>query len=373
MAALDDGWADPRRLHREGRNARLLLDGAREALAAAFGFRTEEVALTGSFTTAVQAGVLGALLGRRRVGSTFVHSEVEHSSVFACGSWHAEHGDPAAPNSTELIGVDRTGAVDAGEFCAAVSPQTPVAALQWANGEVGTCQPVAEVAATCREAGVPLFVDGSAAAGTLDLSGSRAVADLLALDPSWWGAPAGLGVLCTRAGVRWRSPWPADGDGPAHSPAAPGQVSIPVALSAAVGLQAVLADRAAADQRRREATARLRERLPALVRDCEVVGAAERRLPQILTFSVLFADGEALVTALDRAGFAVGSGSACTSSTLRPSHVLAAMGVLTHGNVRLVLPTTTPAAELAAQLAEFERVLPHVVTTIRASLGTSEL
>ena len=83
-----------------------------------------------------------------------------------------------------------------------------------------------------------------------------------------------------------------------------------------------------------------------MVDDVEVVGDGVNRLPHVLTFSCLFADGEALLDGLDREGFAVGSGSACTADTLQPSHVLAAMGVLTHGNVRIALPSTTPAAEL---------------------------
>jgi cysteine desulfurase len=103
----------------------------------------------------------------------------------------------------------------------------------------------------------------------------------------------------------------------------------------------------------------------AQIPDVEVVGDPDGRLPHLVTFSCLYVDGEALVTELDRRGFGVASGSACTASTLTPSHVLEAMGVLTHGNVRLSLTRTTPADEVDRFLAE----LPEVVKSLRAEVG----
>ena len=114
---------------------------------------------------------------------------------------------------------------------------------------------------------------------------------------------------------------------------------------------------------------RIRQRVPALVPDVEVVGDPVHRLPHLVTFSCLYLDGETLVTELDRAGFAVNSGSSCTSSTLRPSHVLAAMGVLTHGNVRVSLPLGTTEAEVD----RFLDMLPGVVAELREKAGVSKL
>ena len=159
---------------------------------------------------------------------------------------------------------------------------------------------------------------------------------------------------------------------PADRPGTPGRVSVPAALAAAVSLQQVLADRDA-DRRRREVVALLRRRLPELVPDLQVVGHPDERLPHVLTFSALFVDGEALLLELDRAGFAVGSGSACTSSTLRPSHVLAAMDVLTQGNVRIGLPADTPAQELAGQAERFLAVIGPAVQRVRDQLGVAGL
>lgn len=108
----------------------------------------------------------------------------------------------------------------------------------------------------------------------------------------------------------------------------------------------------------------------AAVPETEVAGDADDRLPHIVTFSALLADGETLVTELDRHGYAVASGSACTASTLEPSHVLAAMGVLTHGNVRITLPLASVAPDRAATVEGFCAVLPEAIAAVRAQVGS---
>ena len=353
LAALDEGWADPRRLHSEGRRARALLDGAREALAAAIGARTEEVDLAPSHTAALHTAVSTVALGRRRVGPDVVVSAAWSTADFAA----------ARGGGTRVtVPVSRTGRVDDEAFAAALArPGVALAALQHANGEVGTLQPVAAAHAAARAAGVPLLVDAGASLGHVPVGDAW---DLLAADPGDWGGPSGLGVLAVRAGVRRSPDRPADEDR-----WFPGGVSVPAALAAAVALEAALADLAEADAHRRRLVARLRETVPARVPDVDVAGPDDARLPHVLTFSCLFVDGEAVVTALDAAGFAVGSGSACTSSTLEPSHVLAAMGVLTHGNVRLALPRGTRDADVD----RFVDTLPGVVRQLRARLGVTDL
>jgi cysteine desulfurase len=353
LAALDEGWADPRRLHREGKSARMLLEGAREALAAGLGARTEELTFTGSHVEAVHAGVLGTLTARRRIGRQVVLSTVEHSAV--------RHAAEFGGTST-LVGVDQVGRVDRGEFTDRLAePGVALGCLQSANGEVGTLQPVDEVVDAARAAGVPLLVDAAASIGhALPPSGW----DLLVADPRSWGAPPGLGLLAVSARTRWIGAAPED-EGTERVPGAP---SVPIALAAAVSLQAVSAQRREQDAHRRALTDRIRA-AAARIPDTEVVGDPDRRLPHIVTFSCLYVDGEAIVDELDRAGFAVGSGSACTASTLEPSHVLAAMGVLTHGNLRVGLPVGVDADGVEAFCAE----LPGAVQRVRTLLGADQL
>lgn len=357
LQALDDGWADPRRLHTEGRRAARLLDGAREAVAAELGARTEEVRFTASHTTALHLGVLAATAARRRAGGDVVVGAVERAAVLHAATTAAARYGGA--RRTVPTGTD--GRVDAASFRAAVAaPGVALAALQQANGEVGTRQPVAEAHEAARAAGVPLLVDAGAAVGHDPTPESW---DLLAADPADWGAPAGVGVLATRQRVRLLPPEPEDPD-----PWSPGGVSVPAAFAAAVALQAVAADRAEQDARRRALVDRVRTEV-ARIPDVEVVGHPDDRLPHVATFSFLYVDGEALVTELDRAGVAVGSGSACTASTLEPSHVLAAMGVLTHGNVRIALDRSTTGDDVDRLLG----ALPGAVARVRDALGVTGL
>ncbi|MFD0055692.1 cysteine desulfurase/sulfurtransferase TusA family protein [Streptomyces sp. NPDC127168] len=354
LASLDEGWADPARLYREGRRARLLLDAAREAAAEAVGCRADELVFTPSGTRAVHSGVAGALAGRRRVGRHLIVSAVEHSSVL-----HAAEELERDGGTVTQVPVDRAGAVDAGAFAAALGDDTALACLQSANHEVGTEQPVAQVAEACRAAGVPLLVD---AAQSLGWGRVQADWSLLTASAHKWGGPSGVGLLAVRKGVRFAPQGAAD---ERESGRAPGFENLPAIVAAAASLRAVRAEAAQEAARLRELTERIRARVPGLVPDVEVVGDAVRRLPGIVTFSCLYVDGETLLHELDRAGFSVSSGSSCTSSTLTPSHVLKAMGVLTEGNVRVSLPPGTPAEDVE----RFLEVLPGAVAAVRERLG----
>src|SRR5665647_2579838 len=295
LAALEQGWADPRRLHAEGRRARLLLDGAREALAEMLGARTEEIHLTAGHTASLHAAVAAVARARRRAGGRVVVSAVERAAVLAAAT--------LAGDEIVTVPVDRTGRLDLRAWQDAVGPGVALAALQHANGEVGTLQPVAAAFEATARAGVPLLVDAGASVGHVDVAANW---DVLAADPSDWGGIAGVGVLAVRSRVRTTPTGPEDED-----PWAPGGVSVPAAVAAAASLRAEL----------------------------------------------------------DRLGFAVGSGSACTSSSLQPSHVLAAMGVLTHGNVRIALPSTVTADDVEA----FCAVLPQAVAEVRRMAGATDL
>lgn len=351
LAALDEGWADPSRLYREGRRARLLLDAARQTAAEAVGCRPDELVFTPSGTRALHDGVAGAMAGRRRTGRHVVVSAVEHSAVL-----HAAEAYEAAS-----VGVDRTGRVAPADVAAALRPDTALVCLQSANHEAGTVQPVAEVAELCRTAGVPLLVDAAQSLAWGPVEGGWS---LLAGSAHKWGGPPGVGLLAVRKGTRFAPQHPAD---ERESGRSPGFENLPAIVAAAASLRAVRSEAAAEAARLSALVDRIRTRVPELVPDVEVVGHGTLRLPHLVTFSCLYVDGEALLTALDRAGFSVSSGSSCTSSTLTPSHVLKAMGVLSEGNVRVSLPPGTSAEDVE----RFLGVLPGLVAEVRSHLGAA--
>ena len=336
LAALDRGYADPRRLHGPGRDARLLLDNARAVVAECLGVRADEVTFTSSGTDAVHRG----LLGLRRGSGPVAYGAVEHSAVVHAARWTGV--DPV------VVPVDRLGRVATTGYDGAA-----VVAVQHANHEVGTVQPLAEL-----DAGAPLFVDACAGMGRLPLPDRW---DAVAGSAHKWGGPAGVGVLVVRKGALWVNPFPGDDRVDERTT---GFENVPAALAAAAALRAVVEERASTNARQHALVDRIRA-AAAEIPDVEVVGDPVDRLPHLVTFSCLYVDGEAIVTELDRRGYGVASGSACTASTLAPSHVLEAMGVLTHGNVRVSLTRDTTEADVDG----FLDVLPGVVREIRTRVG----
>jgi cysteine desulfurase len=301
LAALDDGWADPTKLYAEGRRARRLLDGAREAVAAVVGARTDEVSFAPSGTLAAQLGLLGLLGARRRVGPSVVHSAVEHSCVLAAVA-HAGWDRPRRCRSTGSAASTCRGTPRRSR------PQTGLAALISASHEVGTVQPVEQVAELCAAVDVPLLVDAAQTVGRAPVPDGWSV---LTASARKWGGPPGVGLLVVRTGTRWRSPLPAE------DPAAgrePGGVPLPSVLAAAVGLQASAAEAAAEDARLRPLVDRLRRRIPELVDDVEVVGDPVDRLPHLVSLLLALPGRRDAAAVLDREGFSVSSGSSCSAS-----------------------------------------------------------
>jgi len=329
----------------------MLLEAARQSAAASLGVAPDEVTFTSSGTQAVHAGALGVIAARSAPGA-FAYGAVEHSSVLHAAQWHERRGGVSA-----ALPVDRFGRVDPDPLAGAEERArgAAVVAVQSANHEVGTRQPVAAIAAALE--GVPLLCD---AAASLPWEPVPEGWSLLAASARKWGGPAGCGILVVRKGTRWRNPFPGED---ASLQEAIGEVDVPAAVAAAASLRAVAAERETLAKRARALTERIREHVAETVPEVELPGDPVDRLPHIVTFSCLGVDGEVLLTELNRAGFAVSSGSACASTRLRPSHVLQAMGVLSHGNVRVSLHRETTEAEVD----RFLEVLPGVVEGIRRS------
>ncbi|BBH18274.1 aminotransferase [Nocardioides baekrokdamisoli] len=325
LAAYERGFADPRRLHGPGRDARLLLDNSRAVIAECLDVRPDEVVLTTSGTEAIQLAITGALAANP--GASTWAAPIEHAAVYG-----------ALPEATE-IPVDGAGHID----LASVPATAGVVAAQTANHEIGTTQDVDSL-----PAGPAVIVDACASMGRLPLP-SRG--DLIAGSAHKWGGPGGVGVLIVRKGTRWIEP--------PHA-----FTNIPGALAAAAALQAVVAERDETNARQFALIDRIRASV-AQIEDVDVIGDPVNRLPHLVTFSCLYVDGEALVTELDKAGFGIASGSACAVDTREPSRVLAAIGALTHGNVRLSLTRETTEADVDQFLA----VLPGIVEKLRAEVA----
>lgn len=354
---LGPRFGNPSSTHRWGREARAALEDARERLAAAIGARRGEIVFTSGGTEADNLAVLGRWravgLGR---GGAVACSAIEHKAVL--GAAHAA----AAEGAEEiLLAVDGDGRLDLGALDEALRARPAVVAVMWANNEVGTLQPVAEVAARCREAGVVFHADAIHAFGKVRVRVDEVPCDLLALSGHKIGAPKGIGALYVRSGVELQ---PLVHGGSQERALRPGTENVALAVGLAVAAE--LAAREQEDEGRRLALLRdrLEARLSAAIPGLVVNGAGAARVPQTSNVSIPGVEQDALLMALDLEGIAASGGSACQSGTIEPSHVLVAMGRASadEAAVRLSLGRTTTDGEIDAAA---ERI-PRIVERIRA-------
>ncbi|HEX4429443.1 MAG TPA: cysteine desulfurase family protein [Frankiaceae bacterium] len=360
LAAYDAGWADPTRLHREGRQARLLYDAAREAVASALGVSAPEVSFTSSGTAAAHLAVLGGLTGNRRRGREYVLTPIEHSCVL-----HAAAAHEASGGVLTRLPVEESGRVVLSDL--EPGPATALVSVQSANQEIGTRQPIAEVAERCRAAGVPLHVDAAQSVGREPVSVRDWGCQLLTASAHKFGGPSGVGLLVIREGTRWERPGPDDDRGDAR---VSGPLDVPGAVATAAALVARRGEIDAENVRLAAFAEQIREAAGA-VPDAQVHGDPDPagRLPHLVSMSFLYVDGEALLDRLAAHGVAAASGSACTASSLSPSHVLEAIGALTHGNLRVSLGRSSSQEDVDRLL----NVLPDAVAALRAEAGAQGL
>jgi cysteine desulfurase len=355
-AVLEGTAADPGRLHEEGRQVRALVETAREQVAALYGVRPRQVVFTSSGTEAVNAAAWGA--SRARPGAPILFSDVEHSAVRAAS-------ERLAP--TVVLGVDAAGRLDLGALDEALaahrSPSPALVHCQLANHEVATVQPVADVVTRCRDAGVPVHVDAAAAGpGVLDLGVLGA--DLVSLSAHKLGGPPGIGALIVTRGTRVE-PLLVGGDQERARRA--GLENVPAiagygALAEVLGADGHARGRAEAETARRQI-----ERLVALAEEVggvQLVGEREptRRAPHLVCLGVAGVEGEPVLLALDRAGIAAHSGSACSSESFEPSPVLAAMGADPSHSLRLSVGWSTTGDDVEA----FGEAFAPAVDSLRA-------
>jgi cysteine desulfurase len=361
---LGERHGNPSSLHQFGQAAREAVEAARVQVAELIHGEPVEVVFTASGTEANNTVLFSA---GRRAGfrGRIVISALEHPSVREAAYFLAEAG-------MELVRVPPgpDGVVDPGRFLAAVTADTRLAALMLANNEVGTLQPVAEVAAACRERGVPVLTDAVQAAGKVAVDATTLGVDFLSLGAHKFHGPLGAAALWCRSGLEV-DPFLRGGSQERRRRPSTENVAAIVGLGAACALaKSELAER-------RRHLAGLRDRFEAglaAIPRCIVHGAAAPRLPHVSHVAFLGVEGEALLIRLDLAGFAVSTGAACASGAVEPSQTLLAMGMdrdeaLSSLRISFGLPNTEEDVErflaaLAAEVRQLRRRLPGVAPEV---------
>ncbi len=345
---LRDHHADPGRVHSDGRVTRVAIENARERVAALAGAHSREVVFTSGGTEAVNTAVFGALR-RSPEAASIVTTAVEHSSVLdAC---HREAVE------TIEVGVDGNGRFAASDVLDAIGPGTSLVSVQLANHEVGTLQPVADVCAGARARGVIVHVDACAAIGYHPVDFHALGADLMSVTAHSWGGPKGTGALLVRRGLRL----PPFVVGGAQERARRGGIeNIPAIVGFGAAAEEVTGtlDRECATYREHHAA--LRKGL-ATIADVTFHGDPAEQLPNLVCFGVGGVEAEPILLGLDQRGIAIHSGSACSSESLEPSPVLAAMGADADHALRVSIGWSNTRSDVDRLLAE----LPGIIGRLR--------
>jgi cysteine desulfurase len=368
---FDERFGNPSSIHRWGRQAKGALEQARERVAAALGAKRREIVFTGGGTEADNIAVLGRWRyatsgdtslanGASNSNRIVVCSAIEHKAVLAAAKQAAHEGAEMI-----VLGVDENGVVQMVAVDEAIRAKPCIMSIMWANNEVGTLQPIAEIAARCKEAGVTFHTDAVQAFGKVRVRVDETPCDLLSISAHKVCGPKGTGALFIREGTKIEALIHGGGQ---EREVRPGTENVASAVGFAVAAELAVAEQEAEYNR----LARLRDRLEAALRenldDVRVNGAGAPRLPNILNICIGGADQEALLIGLDLEGVGASGASACNSGTVQPSHVLSAMGRVRPGDaaVRFSLGHTTTSEDIDAAIAAVQTVAERVRAEVNA-------
>ena len=354
---------NPSSLYSEGRAARAAVDRARDEVAAAINADPSEIVFTSGGTEADNLALRGALTARRAERDGLVTTAIEHHAVIDT----ARDLERRENVRVDVVGVDRYGMVQPEAIRHAIDERTSVVSVMHANNEIGTIEPIAAIGAICREEGVTFHSDAVQTVGALNVDVRTIPVDLLSINAHKFYGPKGVGALYVRRGTRLATMQTGGGQEKGRRTGTENVAGI-------VGLGVAM--RVARERRQTESPrqSRLRDRIiagvTARVPDAVLTGHPTERLPNNASFCIPGTDGESLIVALDLEGFAVSSGSACTSGETEPSHVLVALGLdreLAKGSLRVTVGRSTT----EAQVDRFVDALSRVVARLRDSAAVA--
>lgn len=331
-SCVNNIFGNPSSIHSFGREAKKALETAREKVAGAIGANLEEIVFTSGGTESDRLAIRGAVAGNIKNGNHIITSAIEHHAVLdTCKALEKEGFQ------LTVLPVDKYGMVDPDHLAGAIKDNTILITIMHANNEVGTIQPIAEIGRIAREKGVVFHTDAVQSMGKIPVDVNDLQVDLLSISSHKIYAPKGTGALYIRRGTRWR---PVDFGGGQERKRRPGTENLPgiVALGKAVELAAadMEAEAARLTLLRDQVISEILQRIP----HTKLIGHPSLRLPNHVSFTFDYIEGESLLLSLDMKGVAASSGSACTSGSLQPSHVLLAMGLpheTAHGSLRLTM------------------------------------
>jgi cysteine desulfurase len=339
-----------------GRAAHKALDEAREKIAAILGCRPTELIFTGGGSESDNLAIKGVALASQKKGNHIITSAIEHHAVLHTCQYLEKFG-----YEITYLPVDRFGRVNPADVEQAITDRTILVSIMYANNEVGTIQPLSEISQMCRARRIPFHTDAVQAGGALDLNVNRLGVDLLSLSAHKFYGPKGVGVLYIRQGTRIL---PQLQGGSQERNRRAGTENVAGIVGMGEALRLAYEDLEQTNSRLCALRDQLIERL-LKIPGAHLTGHPTERLPNNASFCFEGIEGESVLLNLDMLGIAASSGSACTSASLDPSHVLLALGIpveLAHGSLRLTLGKENTQQDVDA-IAE---ALPGIIEKLRA-------
>jgi cysteine desulfurase len=338
-----------------GRRAMQAIDDAREQVAEIIHARPTEIAFVGCGSESDNLAIKGVAYASQKKGNHLITSSIEHHAVLHTCQYLERFGF-----KTTYLPVDEYGRVDPDEVGRAITDQTTLVSIMYANNEIGTIEPIAEIGRICRAKKIPFHVDAVQAGGTMPIDVTELNADLLSLSAHKFYGPKGMGILYVRQGVRIL---PQLQGGSQERGRRAGTENVAGIVGAATALRLAQEELPLVIPRIRALRDRLIEGILTIPRS-RLTGHPQNRLPNNASFSFEGVEGESILLSLDLLGVAASTGSACTSGSIDPSHVLMAMGLppeWSHGSLRLTLGKENTEEDVETVIA----ALPGIVEKVR--------
>ena len=370
LPVLSEHFGNPSSVHTVGQEAKRVLDDAREKVARILGCRMSEVVFTSGGTEADNAAIKGVAAALQGTGNHIVTSAIEHHAVLHTCQYLENMGFEVT-----YLPVDSYGLVDPDDVARAITDRTILVSIMYANNEIGTIEPISQIAALVKaqavamERTIVVHTDAVQAAGFLDLNLSTLGVDMLSLSSHKFYGPKGVGILCVRRGTPFLSQQLGGGQ---ERERRSGTENIPGIVGTAVALEIAESEKEYASQHCRVLREKIIRGIEERIPDAHLNGHPTMRLPNNVNFSFEQVEGEPVLLGLDMSGIAASSGSACSSGSLEPSHVLLALGQsadLARGSLRLTLGKHNTVEEVEyllsvlADLVQRLREMPSLTPT----------
>ena len=355
MPYLTEVFGNPSSVHAFGRDARRALDNARAQVAAALNAKPNEIYFTGCGTESDNWAIRGTAYARRDKGNHIITSAIEHHAVLHTCEQLEKEGFKIT-----YLPVDEEGLISLDDLKAAITPETILITIMTANNEIGTIQPIKEIGAIAKEHGIRFHTDAVQAIGSVRMDVKDMNIDMLSISGHKFHAPKGVGVLYIRNGVRLERLIQGGAQERTQRAGTENLASI-VALGKAIELA-----NANIEEHNAKLTAmrdRLIDGILSTIPETRLNGHRTQRLPGNVNVSVRYIEGEALLLSLDLKGIAASSGSACTSGSLDPSHVLLAIGLpheIAHGSLRLSLSEENTMEEVEYVITTLKEIVDRL-------------